>query len=116
MSYAQQNAKFLLELEALFEKIGHGQIDLSLDIYNKRITASTYYGKKRLAYNKDNKKAVGDIIERLLKSSNEKKTEALTFVVTVRNGYIQQTVWQSSMKRNHEEETSTEVVQQSDNK
>jgi len=102
MAYGQQNAKVFLELEALIESLGYGQLDLSFDLHNRRITASTYYGKKRNKYSKDNQTAMKELAERIIKAVTQKKTEKLTFVVDVRNGFIEQTMWMSQQKRSHE--------------
>lgn len=102
MAYGQQNAQVFLELEALIEKLGYGTLDLSFDLHNRRITASTFYGKKRNKYSKDNVRALKDIAERLTKAITEKKTETITFQVNVRNGNVEESLWMSQLKRNHE--------------
>lgn len=103
MAYGQQNAQVFLELEALIESLGYGQLDLSFDLHNRRITASTYYGKKRNKYAKNNPQAMQDIADRLTKAITERKTETLSFVVNVRGGNIEQTMWMSQLKKSHEQ-------------
>ncbi len=97
-----QNAQVLIEMEALIEKLGYGTLDVSFDIDRHKIRATTYYGKKRLKYKANNPTAMGDIADRLLKAIGEKKTEQITFVVNVRGGNIEQTVYVSSLKKSHE--------------
>ncbi len=104
MAYGEQNATVFVELEALIEKLGYGTLDVSYDLNNRRITATTYYGKKRRKYNKDNPQAMQEIADRLIKAMSEKKTEKVTFSVDVRGGNIEQTVWVSSLKKSHEVE------------
>jgi hypothetical protein len=104
MAYPQQNAQVFLELEALIEKLGFGTLDLSFDLHNKRITATTFYGKKRNKYAKNNPKAMQDIAERLTKSITEEKTEQLTFSINIRRGFIEESLWVANMQKQYQEE------------
>ncbi len=45
-SYKFRNPKVFYSLEALFEKIGHGEVNVKFVLYNKRITSITVYGKQ----------------------------------------------------------------------
>lgn len=93
-----ENAQVLISLEALIEKLNHGTVDVSFDISRGVIKASTFTGRKRLIYKKDNKQAISDIGERLLKGIQQKKSEQIAFVVTLRDGYVSQTIWHTTMK------------------
>ncbi len=104
MAY-QQNAQVFVELEALVEKLGYGTLDISLDIDRRQIRATTYYGKKRFRYDKNNHQAMQDIADRLIAAISQEKTEQVTFVINVRAGNIEQTIFQSEQKKSHEKVT-----------
>lgn len=104
MALEEQNNQALLELSALIEKVEHGTLDISLDLYRKKIVASTVYGKKRNRYRKgDNNKALEELAGRLQKSISNQDTTTITFNIKLRKGSIEETMWYSDMVRKYEE-------------
>lgn len=101
MTEPAQDDIAVLELKALIEKVAFGTLDASFELHNKRITSATVYGKRRNKYAKDNYKATSDVIGRIKQSCDRKESTKLTFIVNVRNGFIDEVLLSSEIERKY---------------
>lgn len=97
-----EKTKGAVELLALIERLQFGKLKVELDVHNGIVKGLEVEGHKRIKYAKDNLKAVQDIITRIKKSYDAKESTRLMFMIDIRSGNIDQTIWLSTIKRRYD--------------
>lgn len=97
--FADQNKRAMLNLEALVERFGYGELNTKVEFHNKRIVKQTFYGQERKKYNKDSfREALSDIVKRIKADMDAKRTTKVLFQVEIRNGVPEQILWFSDFE------------------
>ena len=96
------NEQFLKELEVIINSVEFGKITPELEIHQKKVVSAKFQGWRRQKFNRDNEKAVEAVGSRIAEAIGRKDPSKIVFVVEVKNGVIEQILWQSSIYRRYD--------------
>ena len=96
------NTQFFDELDVILSSVEFGKITPELEIHQKKVMSAKFQGWRRQKFNKDNEKAVEAVGNRIAEAIGRKDPTKLMFVVDIKNGAIEQVLWQSSIYRRYD--------------
>lgn len=102
-NYRYRNQKVFNDIEAILEKVMHGDVTVDFTLHNKRIVKVKIQGMKTNKYSKSmngsldkqNEQACQDIVSRIGTSIDRRESVQLLFQVQLQDGVVQQNQWET---------------------
>lgn len=98
------NEPVYTEIEAIIQRIQHGELTFTAKLFRGEIRGITVYGKQKVR-KRENMESMVEIANRIKKSIDNGQNTDLNFTVRVRNGNILECEWDTSINRQYDQKS-----------